>query len=130
MKRTLITLLLAASIVSCHAQQEKKKTEVSSNQPVTSWKVNKQYDNKGNLVRYDSTYSYSYSSSGNSAEADSLMQQFRQQWNTQFNFGGLFRHPFPMFTDSLFSDIALPGHFSQQWSKQDKAATEAKRNML
>lgn len=134
MKRTLFTLLLAAGIISCHAQQETKTNKEAqdppaTNQPVTSWKVNKKFDDKGNLISYDSTYSYSYSSTGNSADADSLVKQWQQQWNTQFNFSGFFQPSFHMFSDSFFHSNMLPGIFSQR-TKQFKNSAVNKRNVL
>lgn len=37
---------------------------LKTNQPQVNYKVNKQYDENGNLVGYDSTFTYSYSSDG------------------------------------------------------------------
>jgi hypothetical protein len=45
--------------------QDKQKSETQSLKPDENITVNKEYDEHGNLTRYDSIYSYSYSSNGN-----------------------------------------------------------------
>ena len=49
--------------------------------------VNKEYDKDGNLIRYDSTYSYSYSSTeSHRMIMDSLQQKYFQLLNPNFTF--------------------------------------------
>lgn len=45
----------------------------SINQPKVNVKVQKHYDNKGNIIGYDSVYSYSYSYSSSHVDIDSLL---------------------------------------------------------
>ncbi|MCB4234259.1 hypothetical protein LDL59_01710 [Kaistella anthropi] len=48
------------------------------NQPIEDIKVNKEYDENGNLIRYDSTYTYYYSNiEGDEIAADSIFNNFR-----------------------------------------------------
>jgi len=59
MKRfILFSLLSFGLIVSSLAQKSDKK----QNLPLENSKVTREYDEKGNLIRFDSVYSYSYSS--------------------------------------------------------------------
>ena len=93
-KRMLFALLtLAASLflISCQqnndSQHPKKETATtttadSANKPTVNIKVNKHYDDKGNLIGMDSTYSSYYSNiKGDTARMDSLFHNF----NTYFN---------------------------------------------
>ena len=72
--------------------QDKQKSETQSLKPDENITVNKEYDEHGNLTRYDSIYSYSYSSNGKFN--DSLKLQFQQHFNN---------HSF--FNDSFFDDF-------------------------
>lgn len=59
MKRfILFSLLLFGLIISLMAQKSDKKQKL----PRENSKVTREYDDKGNLIRFDSVYSYSYSS--------------------------------------------------------------------
>ena len=44
--------------------------------PNETWNVNKSYDKDGNIIQYDSSYSYSYSSNGEYLNIDSLISTF------------------------------------------------------
>lgn len=59
--------------------------------------VNKEYDNNGNISKYDSSYSWSYSSSGNAVNIDSLMKSFN------LSFGGNLPDDFWGFDNPMFS---------------------------
>ncbi|MEZ4970662.1 MAG: hypothetical protein R2814_13595 [Flavobacteriaceae bacterium] len=71
MKKLLSTLLLGLILVSCQAQDDPSRPKVdlaeknadsnSVDTPKTSWKVDKKYDENGNVIGYDSIYTYSYS---------------------------------------------------------------------
>jgi len=55
-------LAVVFQISSCQGQDEKQKgKEKPAVNPQTNISVNKEYDESGNLIRYDSTYSYYYS---------------------------------------------------------------------
>ena len=95
MRTTAIVLIGALSFGSCNAQEGKKepaekKTEQDqawSNQPKVSWDVKKELDDKGNIIRYDSTYTWSYSNMQGepiTVDADSVMRSFYQHFDRQF----------------------------------------------
>lgn len=88
MKYYFISILMLLNLWSCKAQEdgelEKEQAKVETRdsttpQPKVSWKVNKETDEYGNVIRYDSIYSWSYSNKdGNKVmiDADSLMNSF------------------------------------------------------
>ena len=61
--------------------------------PNESWNVNKRYDKDGNIIQYDSSYSYSYSSNGEYLNIDSLI--------STFGMNNFFSNPFEI--DSTFN---------------------------
>jgi len=124
MKKVLLLLLLATGTISCdaqHRQNEKPQKEVTTideNRPQAKWKVNKKYDDKGNLIGYDSTYTWTYTSKGkvHSVEADSVMAAFKKQFDMELP--SLFNKSFgnPIRSDSLFyKEFTAPDYFSKKW---------------
>ena len=72
------------------------------NQPKEDIKVNKEYDENGNLIRYDSTYTYYYSNiEGDEIAADSIFNNFRNMFEDNYSFSTM-----PYFND-LFSEDGL-----------------------
>ena len=123
MKNLLLSVLLVVFITGCNAQNTKKintndTTQVQQNKPEINWKVNKKFDDKGNLISYDSTAIWSYSSGQNAHNigADSVMMAFRKQFDS--GFPSFFRESFgdPIWNDSLFyRDFTTPDYFIQKW---------------
>lgn len=79
-------LLLSFFVGECNGQikQNEKTTKVIASidttaKPKLNVRVNKKYDKKGNLVQYDSTYSYFYNSPefNNSISNDSVYSNFK-----------------------------------------------------
>jgi hypothetical protein len=108
MKRMVIlTIAIFLAWNSYNGQSEKKESENKAklNIPKTDIKVNKEYDENGNLVKYDSTYSYYYLN----IETDSILKnKVIDNLNKQFNRNYFFSYdPFinyQFFQDSLFKD--------------------------
>lgn len=61
MKRLILVIALAAGLFGIILAQPKKETK-KSNAPKEDIKVNKKFDEQGNLIQYDSTYTYNWSS--------------------------------------------------------------------
>jgi hypothetical protein len=112
MKTKWITLFIAVSLIfsSCNGQEENKdqsKNNTDStlslyNQPKEDIKVYKEYDKNGNLIRFDSTYTYYYSNiDGNKTKGDSIFNNFRNMFENRYPFSRkpYFNHLF--FEDSL-----------------------------
>jgi hypothetical protein len=91
MKTLKLIPLFCLLYFSCTGQ-DKQKNDTSALKPDENITVNKEYDENGNLIRYDSIYSYSYSSNGKLN--DSLKQQFQKYFNS---------HNF--INDSFFDDF-------------------------
>jgi len=103
-KIVLFSLLFSLVFTGCNGQNERKFEKYSTeNQPKTAIKVNKEYDKKGNLVRYDSTYSYYYSNIENdSMLGDSVMNSFKNYFNSKYYFS-----KDPYFNDLFFQDSLM-----------------------
>lgn len=103
MKRLAQILLVMFLAVSCNAQNVNNKSADSKIKPKTNIIVNKEYDKNGNLIRYDSTYSYFYSNIKNdSTLADSSFTDFQKYLYKSFPD---FQTPF--FNDMFFEDSLL-----------------------
>jgi hypothetical protein len=104
-----IVLALSVALISCNGQTNKEKSksaDVTSN-PQTSIKVDKKYDNNGNLIKYDSTYSYYYSNvKDNKNLKDSIFGNFMNHFNNKYFFSND-----PYFSDFFFQDSLLKYDF-------------------
>lgn len=106
MKTLKIIPILFLLFLSCSAQGKKEEhNEQNSIKPGENVQVNKEYDEFGNLIRYDSVYSYSYSS--NEKMNDSLKMQFQRHFNNH-----------SIFNDSFFNDFfkrdSTSGNFNHE----------------
>lgn len=90
MKKYVFALLLGFMVAGCQAQNdrtkstidlvEKKTDSLAVDKPKISWRVNKKYDEEGNVIGYDSIYSYSYNNLRNLSEEmnlDSIMNSMK-----------------------------------------------------
>ncbi|MGB5553372.1 MAG: hypothetical protein WBM83_01850 [Flavobacteriaceae bacterium] len=123
--KNVIAIFLVLLFTGCNGQ-EKESQETENNeiveQPKGEWKVNREYDEAGNLIKYDSIYGYSYSNiDGDSLRVnlDSIMDAFKGyfrehqpfNWNNGFSF-------FPE-NDSLFmKDFFKDDYFIDHWVRQ------------
>ena len=122
MKRTLLMVPTLLLIVSCHGQEHQKeqltesKDNMAQEEPEGSWKVNREFDEDGNLIRYDSIYSWSssnYDKNLAKIDRDSLLQSFKSRFSqgfSPFNEEG-FNHFFA--DDSLFTQHFFDDDFFQ-----------------
>ena len=117
-KHKLILLIPVVFCSACNGQTKSKVDQLLSskqnkieetgdtlNKPQVKIKVNKQFDDKGNIVEYDSTYSYYYSSPGGNLKHlsnDSVYNGFRSFFNKTYP--SFFIHPYNdiFFNDSLY----------------------------
>lgn len=94
MNRYILCIMVGLLSLSCNGQKDdvnKEKNDSVKNlvkEPNGSWKVNKEFDEHGNLIRYDSIYSWS---SGNqfsnlsAPQRDSLMQALKSRFFMDFS---------------------------------------------
>lgn len=125
--RKIFSLIFMMILLSCNAQDKEKKNpvkegEMSSAKPEEKWDVTKEYDEHGNLIRYDSVYSWRYTTikgDSISRNLDSIMDNFRRyfkqskpyKWEDYFSY-------FPK-DDSLFmNDFFTDDYFLRNWRRQ------------
>tara|TARA_R110000868_G_scaffold93190_1_gene258070 strand:- start:44110 stop:44619 length:510 start_codon:yes stop_codon:yes gene_type:complete len=90
MKKFVLALLLGFMVAGCQAQNdqrksnddmaEKKTDSLTVDKPKISWKVDKKYDEEGNVIGYDSIYSYTYDNLKNlpkEMNLDSIMNSMK-----------------------------------------------------
>lgn len=98
-------MLIAVAIhapVFTMAQQE-NVTPQKQNEPKVQINVNRELDENGNVVRYDSTYSWSWSSTDTTGMGTQF--QFKQSFGNDPFGNEIFSDSFiPGFNDSLFAD--------------------------
>jgi hypothetical protein len=135
-----VCLFLIALIgVSCNFTYNKKEEKPNSEselkkdkkKPIIDIEVNKQYDRSGNLISFDSTYKYLYSTADrNKTLMDSLYDKFVPSMNKQFSklsntyFNKLF------FNDTLiYSDFFHHDFFSKRFELNKEFMNEMMRQM-
>lgn len=124
-------LLTMMILSSCNGQTKgqesdrKKNNEItqldSAYKPKVNIKVNRHFDDKGNLVGFDSTYSSFYSNiQGDTAEMDSLFNRFDRYFNR--NHSSFFERQFNslFFRDSLlYPDFFHRDFFMKRYQLND-----------
>ncbi|MCM4166329.1 hypothetical protein KCTC52924_03260 [Arenibacter antarcticus] len=135
MKKLAILSLAAFLTTSCKGQENKKddiqhldSTELLVEQPKGRWKVDKKFDKQGNLIQYDSIYSWSSYGDLNSRikqNPDSLLQSFRSKFYRNFSdidtprFGDLFAKD-SLFAQQFFDDDFFNSQFGKDFMDIDK----------
>ncbi len=111
--KTIITCisLIGLFAFGCDAQTQKSETDKTQrHQPHSDIRVNKEYDEQGNLIRYDSSYTSYYSNiEGDTIMADSILNVFKNQFNTFYPFSHR-----PFFHDFFFEDSLLQYDFYKE----------------
>lgn len=118
-------LAIAISIIlnSCNGQKKTEKTESLNDtiNPKTNIIVNKEYDDEGNLIRYDSTYSSYYSNiETDTLLGDSVFSNFKNYFNQSYGFSNQ-----PYFNNFFFEDSLLKYDFY----KKDFFSNRFQKNM-
>ncbi|WP_178984851.1 hypothetical protein [Winogradskyella helgolandensis] len=133
--KKLIVLMMLFLGTSCSGQHDKSneasvKTQDKANkiEPQGSWKVDKEFDAEGNLIRYDSIYSWSSSDDLEGLsfeEKDSLMQTFKSRFFTNFSsfkneeFEDVFSQD-SLFSKHFFNDDFFGSDFGNDFMNLDK----------
>lgn len=109
--RLLLLFVLILLTLPGFAQKNTESNSESNNQPNVDIKVNREFDKDGNVIRYDSTYSWSWTSGGEQFFPtelfnDSLHSFFFNQ-NKDF-FGETYFDPFGFSTDTIFNNFSSP----------------------
>lgn len=135
MKKYILISIVGLLSIACKGQEnDDKKAEKIENQttlsekPKGSWKVDKQFDEYGNLIRYDSIYSWSSNNNYNDlslTDKDSLLQSFKSKFFTNFSvfenegFENIFSQD-SLFSEHFFNDDFFEGSFGKDFMEIDK----------
>ena len=113
MRNLIISFVLFSLVLTgCNGQNNNKANDIKYDtttqiQPKTDIRVDKKYDENGNLIRYDSTYSYYYSNiQKDTILRDSIFNNFRNHLDGFYNFSSD-----PFFNDFFFQDSLLQYDF-------------------
>ncbi|RLD59514.1 MAG: hypothetical protein DRJ01_11210 [Bacteroidetes bacterium] len=123
MKRKWILFIAVTLILSsCNGQEKQIKNDKLSgfkNEPKEDIRVNKEYDKDGNLIRYDSTYTYFYSNIENdSITEDSIFNNFKKLFYLQYPFSHKSYFNDLFFEDSLMKyDFYKKDFFTERFRK-------------
>lgn len=135
MKTYVLVFIIGLLSISCNAQDKNAKhtdsadTEAKIIEPHKgSWKVNKEFDDAGNLIRYDSIYSWSSTKKLDKlslTEKDSLLQTFKSRFFRNFsdfdtkNFEDVFSKD-SLFSKHYFNDEFFGSDFGRDFMDIDK----------
>ncbi len=124
MKKLIVLVGAALLSTACNSQEHSKDKAFNeanpdvTEQPKGSWKVNREFDENGNLTRYDSIYSWSSTDSTrnwNLQDRDSLLQSFRSSFRSYFSGADTLGYPGFQANDSLF----MKGFFNDDFFESD-----------
>ncbi|AOW19310.1 hypothetical protein [Urechidicola croceus] len=135
MKKYILLFTIGLLSVSCNSQnndikntETKESDEKIVKEPKGTWKVDKEFDENGNLIRYDSIYSWSSNDKYNNlslSERDSLMQSYKSRFFT--NFSGFENQGFEdvfskdsLFSKHFFNDDFFGSDFGSDFMDIDK----------
>lgn len=119
MKKYILLFMVGVLSISCNGQINKQKTETIESdeqlveEPKGTWKVDKEFDESGNLIRYDSIYSWSTNGKFDNlslSDKDSLIQSFKSRFFK--NYSGFENQGF----EDVFSQDSL---FSKRFFNED-----------
>ena len=130
MKKYVLLFMAGLLSVSCNGQnaETKESKEKLVEQPKGSWKVDREFDENGNLIRYDSIYSWSSNNKYDDlslSERDSLMQSFKSRFFTNFSqfenqgFEDVFSQD-SLFSKRFFNDDFFSSDFGSDFMDIDK----------
>ena len=137
MKKYTTLLLVALLSMGCNSQEathknekNKENAEVSSEAPKGSWKVNKEFDEAGNIVRYDSIYSWSSMNDLDELatfDRDSVLQSMQSRFYRNFSqfdfdregFGDIFAED-SLFAKHFFNNDFFENEFGKDFMDIDK----------
>lgn len=124
MKKMILTVALSLLSVFAFAQNKSDNVKYSKpGNPKVHYNVHKVYDKNGNLISYDSTYSWSYhhGSMGKSIDVDSVMRKFLPYFRQNFpnaDTKSMRQHFLGMPDSAMILDFFNNKNFFDQWQGQ------------
>lgn len=127
--KILVICFVFAGITSCHSQSsDLSKQKHKKNHPITNSEVHRKYDDKGNLIEFDSTYTSYYSSvEGDTILMDSIPENFELFFNR--NWPGIASNDFLEMDSTFTPGFFHNDFFEQQFLKQDEVLMRMMREM-
>jgi hypothetical protein len=138
MNKLVIAIALLLSVTGCKGQKRTTSNNNtmasdSANKPKVDIKVNKKYDSKGNLVQYDSTYTYFYQSpalGSRQIHSDSLLSEMKQMFHTRYDSFFLGHLNDIFFRDTLLKyDFLNSDYFSKRFEMNKPLFNDLFRDM-
>ncbi len=123
-KSIILSVLLLLAGMAVHAQRvHTDKQDSHANKPQVHINVKKAYDKNGNIIRYDSTYEWTYSnhSSKGNINLDSLMGHFMPFFreNLPDSLSQVFGNPdFNLNDSAMMLNFFNNAHFFDEWQKE------------
>lgn len=142
LKHAILLLFLGLMSVSCNGQKNKNSKNNSPNEkvdkltkaPKGSWKVDKKFDENGNLIRYDSIYSWSSDKEINNLtpfSKDSILKSFESKFYKDYAHLGKEGFEDVFTNDSLFGKHFFnDDFFNNEFGKEFMNLDEIKKRML
>ncbi len=134
--KIMLASLLFMTFSGCNGQTKKSNEQLLSdksklnilkegaeNKPKIDVKVNKQYDDKGRMVKFDSTYTYFYSGPHGSMQIgnDSVFNNFRSFFDKSYPDYINHKNDNVFFNDSLFKyDFFNDNYFQKRFELNEK----------
>jgi len=122
MKKYLLLAFCVLLFSSCQSQSTEKKLEKNEAiNPKTNIIVHKEYDDQGNLIRIDSSYSYVYSNIKNDSILEKqLFNNFKLKFNNHDALDSIFKNNF--FNDKMLkmNDLYIDDFFEKHMKQQIK----------
>ncbi|WP_339705474.1 hypothetical protein [uncultured Kriegella sp.] len=124
MKKYILLSFVAILAAACNAQEKNSiesnhENELVQKEPKGTWRVTKELDEKGNLIRYDSIYSWSSSEKSKNIGAhtlDSLNQMVSKAFRRFGTINGNATFPDFFNSDSLFGkDLFHDNFFDEEF---------------
>jgi len=144
MKKLAWIIIIPILLASCNAQNSSKNGDESKsknstmitenkNKPKVDIKVNKKYDEYGNLIGYDSTYTWTYSNiEGDSIQvnADSVINHFRPYISDHYPFmiDPFYDNIFLNDSD-LYNNFYNSDYYLHLWEEHDRLMNKAFREL-
>ena len=132
MKNYILITLVSLLTISCNGQQDKTEKRTSE-PPKGTWKVDKEFDEQGRLIKYDSVYSWSSHETLKDLpfqDQDSILQQYRSNFMSHFSAlnSTNFEDMFPQ--DSLFNNSVFNNEFFKDQFNRDFTSMEELREQM
>ncbi len=130
-KLMILTSVLLLGLYSCSPKKEAQSDKlleaklIDTIKPKTNYRVHKEYDENGNLISVDSTYSYFYSNKNiDPKRQKEIFEQFEQEFRTRMPqmqndmFDNFFKEADPF--DSIFkNNFYTPDFFFKHFKNND-----------